>query len=70
MRLLGKCRVPGIVRIREMTVEGRGDGSLNAFMGNWKGKEGEDMQKYSMYYINVQKRIEMDIQSVDTCWSI
>lgn len=40
MRLLGKCRVPGIVRIREMTVEGRGDGSLNAFMGNWKGKEG------------------------------
>lgn len=46
MRLLGKCRVPGIVgagfdqNIREMTVEGRGDASLNAFMGNWKGKEG------------------------------
>lgn len=27
-------------------------------------KRAEDMQKYSMYYINVQKRIEMDIQSV------
>lgn len=35
-----------------------------------RGKRAEDMQKYSMYYINVQKRIEMDIQSVDTCWSI
>lgn len=45
MRLLGKCRVPGIVRagfdqnIRETMVEGCGDGSFNAFMGNWKGKE-------------------------------
>ena len=37
-----------------MMVEGCGDGCLNAFMGNWKEKEGcEDMQKYNMYHINV-----------------